>query len=126
MIEGGLIEADGIHAAGSILSADRRPIGVVAFNDRCAIGVIDALVRGGLDVPREISVVGFDDSPVAGLPQINLTTVAQDTQALADNAMDSLIERLEQDRQGRREVIVAPHLVVRGTTGPVGSAVNDR
>jgi DNA-binding LacI/PurR family transcriptional regulator len=64
-------------------------------------------------------VVGFDDSPVAGLPQINLTTVAQDPRALAVNAMDSLIERLHQGAlRSRREVIVAPRLVIRGTTGP--------
>ena len=95
-----------------------RPTGLIAFNDRCAIGVIDALVRAGIDVPGSVSVVGFDDSPVAGLPQINLTTVAQDTRALAVNAMNSLVERLDQDRRSRREVIVAPRLVVRGTTGP--------
>ena len=98
---------------------------MVAFNDRCAIGVIDALVRAGIDVPGTVSVVGFDDSPVADLPQINLTTVAQDTRALAANAMNSLIERLDQNRQSRREVIVAPHLIVRGTTGPVRTAVVD-
>jgi DNA-binding LacI/PurR family transcriptional regulator len=118
VIKGGLTEADGIRAAASIIAANDRPTGLIAFNDRCAIGVIDAFVREGIDVPGSVSVVGFDDSPVAGLPQINLTTVAQDPQALAVNAMDALIERLEQNRRSRREVIVAPHLIVRGTTGP--------
>ena len=118
VIKGGLTEADGIRAAASIIAANDRPTCLIAFNDRCAIGVIDAFVREGIDVPGSVSVVGFDDSPVAGLPQINLTTVAQDPQALAVNAMDALIERLEQNRRSRREVIVAPHLIVRGTTGP--------
>ena len=121
VIEGGLTEADGIRAADSILRGDNRPTGVIAFNDRCAIGVIDALVRAGIDVPGTVSVVGFDDSPVSGLPQINLTTVAQDTQAIAANAMNSLIERIDQNRQSRREVIVAPHLIV--VEPPVLSAV---
>jgi DNA-binding LacI/PurR family transcriptional regulator len=91
------------------------------YNDRSAIGLIDTFNRGGVPVPAAASVVGFDDSPVAALPLINLTTVAQDTGALADNAMASLIERVDDGRTGRREVIVAPRLVVRGTTAPCGS-----
>ena len=118
IIPGGLTEADGIRAARSIVGSNNRPTGLIAFNDRCAIGLIDALTRAGIDVPGWLSVVGFDDSPVAGLPQINLTTVAQDTRALATNAMSSLVERLDHNRQGRREVILAPQLIVRGTTGP--------
>ena len=47
VIKGGLTEADGIRAAESILAAGDRPTGLIAFNDRCAIGVIDALVRDG-------------------------------------------------------------------------------
>lgn len=124
VVEGGLTEADGIRAAESLLSADGRPTGVITFNDRCAIGLIDGLVRAGVDVPGSISVVGFDDSPVAGLPQINLSTVAQDTRALADNAVSSLVERLDHSRRSRREVIVAPHLVIRGTTGPAAGTIN--
>jgi DNA-binding LacI/PurR family transcriptional regulator len=89
---------------------------VIAFNDRCALGLIDAFDRAGFEVPAAVSVIGFDDSPEAALPQIDLTTVAQDTRALADSAMTSLLERLDLDRSNRREVIVAPHLIVRGTT----------
>jgi DNA-binding LacI/PurR family transcriptional regulator len=122
VIDGGLTEADGVRAAESLLRAGERPTGLIGFNDRCAIGVIDALVREGIHVPGSVSVVGFDDSPVAGLPQINLTTVAQDPRALAVNAIDSVIERLEQHRRSRREVIVAPRLIIRGTTGPAGKS----
>lgn len=122
LVKGGLTEADGIRAAETFLGMHDRPTGLIAFNDRCAIGMIDAFVRGGIDVPGSVSVVGFDDSPVAGLPQINLTTVAQDARALAVNAIDSVIGRLGQDRRSRREVIVAPRLIIRGTTGPCGAA----
>ena len=124
VIKGGLTEADGIRAAKSIIETGAPPTGLLAFNDRCALGLIDALVRKGIDVPGSVSVVGFDDSPVAGLPQINLTTVAQDPRALAVNAMDSLIERLDGGRRSRREVIVAPRLIVRGTTGPADTKAN--
>jgi DNA-binding LacI/PurR family transcriptional regulator len=118
IVPGGPTEADGTRAADSMISMAHRPTGIVAFNDRCAIRLIDALIRGGVDVPGSVSVIGFDDSPVAGLPQINLTTVAQDTRALAVNAMNSLLERLDHHRPGRRDLIVPPRLIVRGTTGP--------
>ncbi len=115
-VEGGDVEEEGIRAAGAMLRSGPPPPGVIAFNDRSALGLIDALERAGFDVPGAVSVIGFDDSPEAALPQIDLTTVAQDTRALADSAMTSLLERLDLGRSSRREVIVAPHLVVRGTT----------
>lgn len=123
VVDGGDAEEDGVRAAGTIMDAASAggppvPTGLVVFNDRSAIGLIDTLHRGGVQVPAATSVVGFDDSPVSGLPQIHLTTVAQDTGALAENAMASLIERLDDGRTSRREVIVAPRLVVRGTTAP--------
>jgi DNA-binding LacI/PurR family transcriptional regulator len=105
-----------VRAAAELLGSPAPPTAVIAFNDRCALGLIDAFTRAGRSVPDAMSVIGFDDSPVSELPQVNLTTVAQDTQALANSAMTSLIERLDGGRTTRREVIVAPHLVVRGTT----------
>jgi DNA-binding LacI/PurR family transcriptional regulator len=53
------------------------------FNDRCAVGVHDVPLRAGVAVPEEISVVGYDDSSLARLAHINLTTVAQDTGTMA-------------------------------------------
>lgn len=115
-VDGGDVEQDGVRAAETMLRLGAPASGIIAFNDRCALGLIDALQRAGFDVPGAVSVIGFDDSPVSALPQVDLTTVAQDTRALADAAMTSLVERLDLGRTNRREVIVAPHLVVRGTT----------
>jgi DNA-binding LacI/PurR family transcriptional regulator len=116
VVNGGDGESDGVRAAESIVNRGPRPSALITFNDRCAFGLIDALTRAGIEVPTAVSVIGFDDSPEAALLQISLTTVAQDTRALAENAMTSLVERLDLGRTSRREVIVAPHLVVRGTT----------
>jgi DNA-binding LacI/PurR family transcriptional regulator len=118
-LKGGQNEADGSRVAAQTLArSGDRPTALITFNDRCAIGLTYELAHRGLDVPDGISIVGFDDSPVARLPQIDLTRVAQDARALADNAMHGLVDRLDQDRRGRGEVIVTPHLIVRGTTGP--------
>jgi DNA-binding LacI/PurR family transcriptional regulator len=68
-------------------------------------------------VPGEMSVVGYDDSPASQLAHVNLTTVSQDARAQAEHAVAASVERLDGGRTQRRQVILAPRLVVRGTTG---------
>lgn len=92
------------------------PSAVAAFNDHCALGVIDVLTRAGLRVPQDVSVTGYDDSPLAGLHAIDLTTVRQDASALADWAVRAAVERLDNGRAERRELVLKPELVVRGTS----------
>ncbi|WP_443063685.1 substrate-binding domain-containing protein [Streptomyces sp. NBC_00663] len=58
------------------LDTHPEPHTVLAFNDRCATGVLDVLLRAGVTVPDEVSVVGFDDTRLARLAHIGLTTVA--------------------------------------------------
>ena len=64
-----------------------------------------------------MSVIGYDDSPVARLTHINLTTISQNTHELSQRAISALIDRLETHRGGHLDVVVPPQLVVRGTTG---------
>jgi DNA-binding LacI/PurR family transcriptional regulator len=98
---------------------------VVASNDRSALGLLDALNRARVEVPGAISVVGYDDSTLSRLAHVNLTTVSQDARRQAEHAVAAAVERLDDGRTAPREVVLAPHLVVRGTTGipatPVGS-----
>lgn len=82
------------------------------------MGFIETLVRRGVDIPGTISVVGYDNSSVARLAHINLTSVSQNTHELTDHAVTALIERLDSGRTEYREVVVQPRLVIRGTTGP--------
>lgn len=117
IIPGGLTEDDGAAAARHLLEG-RRPTAVTVFNDRCAIGVLDVLYRAGLDVPADLSVVGYDDSRLARLSHIGLTTVAQDTAQLTTLAVTRALERLDGSAVDRREQVISPHLVVRGTTAP--------
>ena len=118
VLPGGLTEEDGAAAARTLRAADPRPTAVLAFNDRCAAGVLDAFLRSGLDVPGQISVVGFDDSHLARLAHINLTTVGQDIPRLADLAVVRALARLEGQPMPGRETVIAPQLVIRGTTAP--------
>ena len=93
--------------------AGDRPTAVVAFNDRCAIGIRDALVRSGLDVPGDLAIVGYDDSPPARLATLDLTSVSQDPPGLAAATMAVL-----DGPPGAGDVVVLPRLVVRGSTAP--------
>ena len=62
------------------------------------MGLVDTLVRAGVDIPGAISVVGYDDSPIARLAHIDLTTVSQNTGELTEHAVAALIERLDNGR----------------------------
>ena len=113
--EGGLGEDDGTRATLALL-ADAPPSAIIAFNDRCAVGVLDALRRAGRSVPQDVSVVGFDDSRLARLSTVDLTTIGQDAARLGRLAVERAIDRLDPDFTAPSDVEVAPHLVVRSTT----------
>src|SRR6185312_15573509 len=88
VVPGGLTEDDGATAARLLLDASLdaalRPTAVTVFNDRCATGVLDVLRSSGVRVPGEMSVVGFDDSRLARLSHVDLTTIAQDATTLTE------------------------------------------
>jgi DNA-binding LacI/PurR family transcriptional regulator len=122
-VPGGLTEADGAAAARGLLADPARPTAVLAFNDQCATGVLDVFLRSGIGVPGQISVIGFDDSHLARLAHINLTTVGQDIPRLADLAVVRALARLEGQDAAATETVVAPRLIVRGTTAAPGPAL---
>jgi DNA-binding LacI/PurR family transcriptional regulator len=117
VVRGGDTEESGARAARAVLSARPAPTAVLTFNDRAAMGFLDALIRAGVDVPGTVSVVGYDDSPFSRLAHIDLTTVSQNTPELTEHAMAAVIERLDGGRSEPHEVVVRPQLKVRGTTG---------
>jgi DNA-binding LacI/PurR family transcriptional regulator len=116
VLPGGLAEDDGAAAARALLDVDPRPSAVTVFNDRCALGVLDVLQRAGLTVPGDISVVGYDDSHLARMSHVNLTTIAQDTEQITTLAVTRAIDRLDGTPVTERELVIPPHLVVRATT----------
>jgi DNA-binding LacI/PurR family transcriptional regulator len=123
IVRGGLAEEAGAAAARNLLDTSQSlPSAVVAFNDRCAVGLLDTFIRAGIAVPADVSVVGFDDDRLSRLSHINLTTVGQDATRLSKLAVDAAVARLEGNVGGNRDVVIAPHLVVRGTTGRVPAA----
>ena len=116
VLPGDQTEQAGIEVARALLADPAPPTAVVAFNDRCALGLLDGLVRAGVAVPGQLSVVGYDDSPAAQLPHVDLTSVSQHAREQAEHAVTAVLERLEGGRSAPREVVLHPDLVVRGTT----------
>ncbi|MDQ0746170.1 DNA-binding LacI/PurR family transcriptional regulator [Streptomyces africanus] len=122
VIPGEHTEESGIET-GRLLLAERDsgrplPTAVLAGNDRCAMGLLMALTRSGIEVPRDLSVVGYDDSHLSHLMPIGLTTVRQDASLMAEHAVRFAVERLENRELPPREAVLDPKLVVRGTSGP--------
>jgi DNA-binding LacI/PurR family transcriptional regulator len=115
---GGLTEDEGAAAAVRLLARDVLPTGVAVFNDQSAAGVMDVLQQAGLRWPEDVSVVGYDDSPIARSRWARLTTVRQDVDALARLAVGRAVERVEDPDLAAREDLVEPSLVVRGSSGP--------
>ena len=123
LVPGGLSEADGVSAARRFL-AERsgEPTAVFAFNDQCAIGFLQTVRNAGVRVPGDLSLVGYDDSRLAHASWTRLTTVGQDTAALAEGAVTRAHARI---RPADREpafshegpLLISPTLVIRSTTG---------
>ena len=107
--------ASGEAAAAAVLAA--RPTAVVAASDVMAVGVTRAAAAHGLRVPDDVSVVGFDDLPLAALVEPGLTTVRQDAGRIGAATADALLARMR-GGAGRRRTVVPVGLTVRASTAP--------
>src|SRR3954468_15826196 len=118
VVPGDHTEEAGSRAGQLLTGSGALPTAVVTFNDRVAVGLLDTLARAGLDVPGDVSVIGYDDSPLARLAHVGLSTVNQNSRELTERAVAALVERLEGIRTEAREVVLPPRLVLRTTTAP--------
>lgn len=126
VITGGDSEPDGHRAAAELLRQERLPTAVCAFNDHCALGVLDALAKAGVQVPGDCSVTGYDDTPVAQLTAVDLTSVSQEAATLAESAVRAAVDRLEGHVVGATDAVLQPRLVARGSSSPPSSKVSRR
>jgi len=92
VIRGDFSFKSGVAAANELLSkADNRPTAIFASNDDMAAGVVSGALRAGLSVPEDLSVCGFDDTPVAKILFPQLTTIRQPIHAMGYEAVSLLV-----------------------------------
>ena len=111
-----LFSFEGGQAAGEALLA-KGCTAIVCGSDLMALGVVRAARDRGLQVPDDVSVVGFDDSPLIAFTDPPLTTVRQPVAAVAGVAVSALVETIHGRRPPSGEFMFQPELVVRGSTG---------
>lgn len=105
----------GSSCARALLSVATRPTAIFASNDPMAMGVLSAAHEMGFDIPRELSVAGFDDSPMARHAWPPLTTVRQPITEVARLATEELVKRLEGRSEGETHHCLPAELVRRGS-----------
>ena len=116
VLSGDFSEQAGTDAAASLVARKAVPTAVFAANDLVAVGAIDTLERNGHDVPKDVSVVGFDNTFFARLGHVSLTTVDQPRELMGRLALELLAARMRSRRKASELVLTEPSLVVRGTT----------
>ena len=121
VIPGDFMEEAGAAAAALILADPASTDALFAANDMMAISAMTALRRGGLDVPRDIAVAGFDDIPLARMVSPALTTMRVDIAAMGAEALSRLAAIIAGDLDTHSRATV-PRLVVRDTTDQTNSS----
>ncbi|MFR9674916.1 LacI family DNA-binding transcriptional regulator [Streptomyces sp. TR02-1] len=121
LVEHSLFTVEGGQAAASAL-LDRGCTAVVCAGDMMALGAIRAARERGARVPTDVSVIGFDDSPLIAFTDPPLTTVRQPVQAMGQAAVRALLEEIEGTPAPHSEFVFLPELVVRGSTAAAPSS----
>ncbi len=109
----------GYRAMQTLLALPERPSAVIASDDLMAIGALRAAKEAGLQVPRDISLTGFDDIVISHYFSPALTTVHQPVKDMCHKALDILLRLIDGQDICEQLVQLPPQLIVRESTGPV-------
>jgi len=118
IIVGGYDMGHGTEAGRRLLDEreDNLPTAVVASNDLVAIGLMDVLRKGGVRIPDDVSIIGYDDIVLAGLDSFALTTISQSIHQMGETVARLVCQRALDPEQRPQTVLIDPALVVRSTT----------
>lgn len=118
VVEGDMTLDGAIHATGELLANDQRPTAIFCANDEMAIGALHAIKAAGLDVPRDLSLIGFDDVRYAAVMDPPLTTIAQPAEEIGERVMQRLCREIDDEAEENAAPEIVPHqLVIRDSTG---------
>ena len=116
IVEAGYTFESGVMAAEQLLAGKRRPTAIFTGNDEMAAGVYKVAMRSGISIPRELSVVGFDDSPLASRLWPALTSVRRNTRDTGRIAAAMLLQ--PDGGSALAAASVRPHLIIRDSSQP--------
>jgi DNA-binding LacI/PurR family transcriptional regulator len=118
VVSGDYTDEAGYEAAKQLMAGRRPPTAIFAPNDLAAVGAMTALNELGMDVPKDVSVVGYDNTYLAGVQGISLTSVAQPAAEMGRLAIEAIVRRLDGSARRARTMTVIPELVARSSSGP--------
>lgn len=116
--EGEFNKDSGHTKALRLLKASPRPTAIFAANDLIAFGVLSAIRELGLDCPRDVSVVGFDNLDESDMTSPTLTTVDQFAYQVGAKAAQAIIDRVTTKSNGQRQIVLSPELRIKQSTAP--------
>ncbi|MEA4906351.1 MAG: LacI family DNA-binding transcriptional regulator [Anaerolineaceae bacterium] len=117
LVECGPTIEDGYQAAARLLHHPARPTAIIAVNDLLAIGVYRAAADAGLQIPKDLSVVGYDNIPMSNYMVPRLTTVSKDAVNLGKKAFELLLTRIQNPDYPLQRYTVPAKLIIRDSTG---------
>ncbi|MFP3846879.1 LacI family DNA-binding transcriptional regulator [Priestia filamentosa] len=109
----------GYECAKKLLLLDEKPTAIFACNDLLAAGVIQAAKELELDLPRELSVVGFDNTVLSTTTAPMLTTISQPIKQMGAKVVDLLRQEMEESKGHKERLLMAPELMVRQSTASI-------
>jgi LacI family transcriptional regulator len=113
--------ADGYEATLELLRLSERPTAIIAIDDMFAIAAIRAAADVGLHVPRDLSIIGYDDIPTAAYVVPRITTVSKDARTMGQLAVKLLLKRFETPTTSYERITIQPRLVIRESTAQAPS-----
>ena len=116
IIGGGATVKGGYHAAQRIFRLLAEETAIFVLSDIAAMGTIRGLTELGLSIPKQVSVMGYDDIFYAGYMQPSLTTIRQNIHSKGQHAINLLVRRIEGEKVLEKNVILPVELVVRTST----------
>ena len=111
-----LSEHSGFEAMNSLIESGRPPTAVLAANDVLAVGALSAADEHGISVPSQLSLIGYDNTYLAGIRHLSLTSVDPVSRDVGIRAAQLLLERMARPSLPQRTEVLPPELVIRSST----------
>ena len=123
VVRGSFVREGGVAGAEELISrSGPLPSAILAPSDMAALGAQNVLIGQGLSIPEDISLVGHDDTHLASMMGIQLTSISQPAQEMGRQAAELVLSRLKEPAKRPRNIVVKPSLVIRRSTAPPRAA----